>query len=115
MSKHCCGVCKGRLIEINAPERKEDGGYKPISKLSPKKKKKPTGFSLFMQENSARVREKLIKQRGKGVLQADVMRECSRLWKKSKENASSDNTDKVSMSDISNRLNSLNMKWINKK
>lgn len=85
--KHCCGKCKGTLIEIEVPDTKN----KSLSKLThtPKQKRKPSGFSLFVQQNSKIVRERLMRESLAGkVLQKDVMKECGRLWRHEKDKAS---------------------------
>lgn len=81
--RHCCGSCsKGKLIEIEVPGSKKD-----VSTVShtPKKKRAPTGFSLFVQQNSKSVRARLVAKRGSSVTQPDVMKECGRIWREQKE------------------------------
>ena len=81
-NKHCCGSCKGRLMEIEVPGSKNDTetvGH------TPKKKRAPTGFSLFVQQNSKAVRERLVAERGSFVTQPEVMKECGRIWRLKKE------------------------------
>ena len=49
---------------------------------TPKKKRPPSAFSLFIQKHSSQVRLKLEAERsGKSVSQTEVMKECGRLWK----------------------------------
>jgi len=58
---------------------------------TPKKRAPPSGYNLFVKENSKRVREKMMdaqKERGilkPRVLQPDVMKECARLWREKKK------------------------------
>mmetsp|Transcript_33469 Transcript_33469/g.98632 ORF Transcript_33469/g.98632 Transcript_33469/m.98632 type:complete len:234 (+) Transcript_33469:827-1528(+) len=81
-NKHCCGSCKGRLMEIEVPGSKND-----VATVghTPKKKRAPTGFSLFVQQKSKAVREKLVAERGSAVTQPEVMKECGRIWREKKE------------------------------
>ena len=81
--RHCCGSCsKGKLIEIEVPGSKKD-----VSTIghTPKKKRAPTGFSLYVQQNSKSVRARLVAERGSSVTQPDVMKECGRIWREQKE------------------------------
>jgi predicted SprT family Zn-dependent metalloprotease len=82
-NKHCCGSCKGRLMEIEVPGSKNDTetvGH------TPRKKRAPTAFSLFVQQNSKAVRARLMTERGaSAVTQPEVMKECGRLWREKKE------------------------------
>mmetsp|Transcript_34196 Transcript_34196/g.50068 ORF Transcript_34196/g.50068 Transcript_34196/m.50068 type:complete len:213 (-) Transcript_34196:223-861(-) len=97
VTKHCCGTCHGKLIEIEVP------GSSSASKSSfgytPKKKREATGFSLFVKQHSKEVRSELLRQRQRSsssvavkVTQPEVMKECSRLWKEYKHKDSTDNT-----------------------
>lgn len=82
-TRHCCGSCsKGKLIEIEVP-----GSMNDVSEVghTPKKKRQPTAFSLFVQQNSKPVRARLETERGVSVTQPDVMRECGRIWRERKE------------------------------
>ena len=81
-NKHCCGSCKGRLTEIEVPGSKND-----VATVghTPKKKRAPTGFSLFVQKNSKAVRERLVAERGSSVTQPEVMKECGRMWREKKQ------------------------------
>jgi len=79
-NRHCCGKCKGRFIEIEVSESNQDisnNGY------TPKKKRNASGFSLFVQNNSAQVRKNLEDLNGGAgkVSQKEVMKECARLWR----------------------------------
>ena len=89
-NKHCCGSCKGRLMEIEVPGSKNDTetvGH------TPKKKRAPTGFSLFVQQNSKAVRERLVAERGSSVTQPEVMKECGRIWRLKKEASEKNNNN----------------------
>lgn len=73
-------------MEIEVPST---GGSSNIQH-TPKKKKALTGFSLFVQQKSKSVRGKLMaerKQQGvlSSVTQAEVMKECGRLWRAQKQ------------------------------
>lgn len=82
VEKHCCGRCKCRLIEVNARTADSD--------RTPKKRAPPSGYNLFVKEQSKLVREKLMHiQKAKGKLipkvsQKEVMTECGRLWREEK-------------------------------
>ena len=69
--KHRCGRCKGKLF-ISL----EDGTPKPT--------RAPSAYQQFIQKKSAAVR-KTLRKKNKSVSQAEVMRECARLWKEQKE------------------------------
>ena len=81
-NRHCCGKCKGKLVEIEVPGSSKDtsdNGY------TPKKKRQASAFSLFVQTHSGDVRKKLQIQKGtEKVSQQEVMKECGRLWREEK-------------------------------
>ena len=66
-TRHRCGLCKGKLIEVTS-----DG--------KPKQRAPPSAYNLFVKEHSKAVREQLVKQKP-GVTQADVMKELGRRWR----------------------------------
>jgi len=71
------------LIEIEVPSTQ--GKSLHDQSYTPKKKRLPSGFSLFVQQNSKHVRGRLMKESTNGkILQKDVMRECGRLWRQEK-------------------------------
>lgn len=82
VEKHCCGRCKGRLVEVNAKTA--------TTSRTEKKRSSPSGYNLFVKEQSKVIREKLMAvQRSEGqknpkVSQSDVMKECARLWQQKK-------------------------------
>jgi hypothetical protein len=89
LKRHCCGRCKGKLVEVEVPN-----GSKKSSGLmdrTPKKRAPPSGYNLFVKDNSKMVRERLVNaQKALGVrvpkvLQPDVMKECGRLWREKKQ------------------------------
>jgi hypothetical protein len=94
LSKHCCGRCKGKLVEINVPQQQ---GPKTMASQeidrTPRKKAPASGYNLFVKEHSKSVRERLLRaQRAQGVqrptvAQSDVMKECAKLWRQEKEGA----------------------------
>lgn len=97
--KHCCSRCKGRLQEVSvSPSNPGDMKATTATTIKPKEKRKATGFSLFVQQNSRSVRERMVKERqtnnldfdsnDSAIPQSDVLKECSRLWKLKKENES---------------------------
>jgi hypothetical protein len=76
INKHCCGRCKSKLIEIEVPGSNKDSskvGYTP-------KKRKTSAYALFVKEQTPLIRQRL----GNEVSQADVMKECGRLWRSEK-------------------------------
>mmetsp|Transcript_3888 Transcript_3888/g.7882 ORF Transcript_3888/g.7882 Transcript_3888/m.7882 type:complete len:915 (-) Transcript_3888:14-2758(-) len=83
-ARHCCGRCKSKLIEIEVPGSKGDTaklGY------TPKQQKETSGFALFVKNQSSEVRKRLARERQCGpneVAQADVMKECGKLWRERK-------------------------------
>jgi len=79
VTRHCCGKCNSKLMEIDVPAPGSTTYVK-------KQKRKATGFSLFVQQRSQSVRASLLASRGphQKVSQKDVMIECSRLWKELK-------------------------------
>ena len=76
--RHCCGRCKGRLVEIS-----------PCG--ASKKKAQPSAYNVFVKEQSKLVRRALVEaQKARGVLnptvaQSDVMKECAKLWREKKQ------------------------------
>ena len=86
-TKHCCGQCQGKLMEIEVPGTKGDtvkNGY------TPKKTRKTSEFALFVKNQSNNVRNRLATERAcaaKSISQADVMKECGRLWRRKKASA----------------------------
>jgi len=71
--RHCCGQCRGTLVEIESNSKNDVG-------ITPKKKRPPSAFSLFVQQHSQQVRSQLMLE-STSVSQAQVMIECGRLWK----------------------------------
>jgi hypothetical protein len=87
-AKHCCGRCKGKLIEIEVPGSK--GDIARGSSHTPKVARKPSDFALFVKEQSSLVREQLAIERSctvKEISQALVMKECGKLWRSHKESS----------------------------
>ncbi len=79
VNRHCCGKCNAQLVEIEVPAAGSTSYVK-------KQKRKATGFSLFLQQQSQSVRASLSASRGgRKVSQNEVMKECSRLWKELKD------------------------------
>jgi len=85
VSRQCCGRCRGRLIEVEVPTSIHEAVQK-----TPKKRAPPSGYNLFVKEQSKAVREQLSRKASttsggiKKVSQAEVMKECARLWKERK-------------------------------
>jgi len=69
-------------MEIEVP-----GSAKDVATIgfTPKKKRQVSGFSLFVQANSAEVRATLQAQSdGRKISQTEVMKECGKLWREQK-------------------------------
>ncbi len=87
--RHCCSRCRGTLEEIEVPIAVSSNGY------TPKKKRAPSAFGLFLKQKSQQVRNKPMLEMP-SVSQSQVMAECGRLWsleKKSKNEATAANND----------------------
>ena len=115
--RHCCGSCKGKLLEIEVPGK--SSSTKDTKNIyTPKKKREPSAFSLFVKENSAAVRLNLMKQADKSVPQSEVMKECGRLWRQQKESqkttsqktASIPKKSEITVNKIGRYLDSLTIK-----
>ncbi|KAL7531922.1 hypothetical protein ACHAXR_004307 [Thalassiosira sp. AJA248-18] len=80
-NKHCCGRCQGKLIEIEVPGSKGDTAK---TGHTAKKKRTVSDFALFVKSQSTDVRKSLAMKRScndREVSQADVMKECGKLWR----------------------------------
>eukprot|EP00804_Cyclotella_cryptica_P009636 CCRYP_006302-RA/>CCRYP_006302-RA protein AED:0.27 eAED:0.31 QI:0/0/0/1/1/1/3/0/148 len=80
-SKHCCGHCKSKLIEIEVPSNNTD---KSNLGYTPKVVCKPSDYALFLKEQTPPVQQRLANERNcntSEILQADVMKECGKLWR----------------------------------
>jgi len=84
--RHCCGQCRGTLVEIESNSKNDVG-------ITPKKKRPPSAFSLFVQQHSQQVRSQLLLE-STSVSQAQVMIECGRLWKLQKADKDAPANDK---------------------
>lgn len=85
-NKHCCGRCKSKLIQIEVPAK---DGQARDNAYTPKKARRTTRYQLFVKSNSARVRERLARERScsaKDIGLAAVSKECGRLWQIKKKN-----------------------------
>lgn len=83
--RQCCGRCRGRLIEVEVPRSSQGNIQK-----TPKKRAPPSEYNLFVKEHSKAIRERLTSkaQRGAKVIsQAEVIKECARLWHEQKAEA----------------------------
>ena len=95
VTKQCCGKCKGTLIEVEASPRQTAGATKSGNEaskvgLTPKKVRPPSVYNLFVKEHAKGVRERLTAERQQNgnplrVSQAEVLKECGRLWKEHKD------------------------------
>ena len=97
INKHCCGRCQGKLMEIEVPGSKGDTAK---AGHTPKTPKKASPYAIFVKEQSASVRQSLAKERQclpKQVSQADVMKECGKLWR-SRKSSEKDGLDGMSKS-----------------
>jgi len=92
-SKHCCGRCKSKLIEIEVPRNNKDTskvGY------TPKQARKTSEYALFVKEQTPHVRQRLANERQcstSEVSQAEVMKECGKMWRSQKSVKSTDSLD----------------------
>lgn len=106
-NKHCCGRCKSKLIEIEVPGSNKDSskvGYTP-------KTRKTSTYALFVKEQTTQVRQRLANERNcttNEVSQADVMKECGRLWRSKKELKADNSTDDV-FEMMANKLDGLSL------
>lgn len=82
VAKQVCGKCKSPLMEIEVP------GPGDTSRTPRKQRAKapPSAYNLFVQDQSASVRQRLQQQAQSGskVTQSQVMKECARLWQEQK-------------------------------
>lgn len=80
-SRHACGRCKGQLVEVQAHSG---------SMRTPKDPPQPSAYNGFVKEQSKTIRRNMLQaERARGisspsVRQADVMKECARLWRERK-------------------------------
>ena len=84
MKKQCCGLCKGRLEEIDQQKTLQSGFS------TPRKKQEAKGFSLFVKEQSSAARARLAVGRNSSlpsIKQSEVMKECARMWKERKDSS----------------------------
>jgi hypothetical protein len=82
--KHCCGRCKSKLIEIEVPSSSDASK----SVYTPKQQRKTSEFAMYVKEQTPHVRQRLATERNcksNEVSQADVMKECGRMWRSAKE------------------------------
>lgn len=89
-TKHCCGRCQGKLVEIEVPGSKGDNAIG--TSYTEKKARKTSDFALFVKEKTPHVRTRLARELScspKEVAQSDVMKECGRLWRSQKDAAES--------------------------
>lgn len=107
-NKHCCGRCKNKLIEIEVPGSSKDvskAGYTP-------KKRKTSEYALFVKEQTPRVRSSLAKERAcrpNEVSQADVMKECGRLWRSEKDKRSRASQEDDGLEMMANKLGGMSL------
>lgn len=95
-TKHCCGRCKSKLIEVEVQDNVSKVGY------NIKKTRKASPYALFVKEQTSNVRQRLAKERKCGsneVSQADVMKECGRLWRSEKMARGKENDGLEGMAD----------------
>lgn len=87
IERQCCGRCHGRLMEVEVPDRSS----LPLVKLTAPKARKTrsnrmaSDYNLFVKEQSRRVRDRLAKQGLHDVSQAEVVKECAKLWQVQKQ------------------------------
>ena len=91
-SRQCCGLCKGRLVDIEVPidEQGAKNREKPL-KPTPRKRAPLSAYNLFIKEYSTEIREKLMKEQmvqgiqNPRVSQALVLKECALMWREKKQ------------------------------
>ena len=87
-TKHCCGRCKGKLVEIEVPGSK--GDIATGASYTQKKARKTSDFALFVKQQTSDVRNRLARELScspKDIAQSDVMKECGKLWRSRKSEA----------------------------
>jgi predicted SprT family Zn-dependent metalloprotease len=87
IKRQVCGRCKSRLQPVDPTTHQPRSDHESRSQ---KQSKPPSAYNVFVKEQSKSVRQRLRQEaesRGdKGsVQQADVMKECARLWQEHKE------------------------------
>ncbi len=98
-TKHCCGRCKGKLVEIEVPGSKGDTATG--ASYTKKKARKTSDFAIFVKQQTSDVRNRLAREHScssKEVAQSDVMKECGKLWR-SRKSASNVGLELESMED----------------
>jgi hypothetical protein len=98
-TKHCCGRCKGKLVEIEVPGSKRDTATG--ASYTEKKARKTSDFALFVKQQTSDVRNHLARELScspKDVAQSDVMKECGKLWR-SRKSASNARLELESLKD----------------
>ncbi|KAL7486699.1 hypothetical protein ACHAW6_012297, partial [Cyclotella cf. meneghiniana] len=92
-SKHCCGRCQSKLIEIEVSRNNNDTakvGY------TPKQARKTSEYALFVKEQTPHVRQRLANERQCStgeVSQAEVMKECGKMWHSQKSGMGKESVD----------------------
>ena len=82
ITKHACGKCRGRLMEVDAT----------VNGSTAKIRKPPSAYNQFVKQHAASVRQRIEKENRNEngrVTQQDVMKECARLWKDAKQTSAS--------------------------
>ena len=102
-ARQCCGQCRGRLVEIEVPGSRGDAS---ATGHTAKKVRKASHFALFVKERSADVRKELEGAREGSVSQAEVMKECGRLWRSRKGGAEG---EKDGLGSMAERLTALTL------
>lgn len=110
--KQCCGRCKSKLIEIEVPGSNADtakAGYTPK-----RERKETSGFALFVKNQSSDVRKRLAKDSPNGVSQADVMKECGKLWRQQKAGCNGKENPSMgdALQDMANKLVSMSLNGV---
>jgi hypothetical protein len=90
VTRHCCGKCKSKLIEIEVPTEQGVG-----VQHTPRKKAPISAYNQFVKEQSNSVRERLTRERSSQSLHAkvsqpEVMKELAKLWRERNQNESTE-------------------------
>jgi predicted SprT family Zn-dependent metalloprotease len=90
IERHRCGKCRGKLREVQPPTSTTRRGHNPQPSLSSTRQKRTeTPYNRFVREQSSLVRQQLLLKQSmdtsttnvQSVSQAQVMKECARLWR----------------------------------
>ena len=76
--RQCCGKCKGKLVEVEIGKSGTNG-------FTPKKRKPASEYNHFVKTHSTILRAELTERsQGAPISQAQILKECARLWRERK-------------------------------